>query len=155
MKTTATLAASAALLLSNAAAQQFVQYSGGEGTDSVQRADPVLAPGVISQHVHQIFGSNAFAPELSSSILQGGSCSTVGDASGNGNAQDNSVYWHPALFAEASDGSGYVRVPVTGHKLYYKNAGTGTPRSPFEFPPNFRMRKYTKDKTIVHRALTL
>lgn len=52
--------ASAAYLLSQAAANQFVMYTGStvpDGDDeSVQRADPILAPGTISQHVHQIFG---------------------------------------------------------------------------------------------------
>lgn len=133
------IAAYAASLLSNAAAQQFVMYTPGGDDTSVQRADPILSPGKISQHVHQIFGSNAFAPEVSYESLQKADCTTVADASNNGNADDNSIYWHPALYMEASNGTGYIKVPTNGHKLYYKNAGTGTPRSPFEFPHGFRM----------------
>ena len=136
---TVTLATSAAWLLSSTAAQQFVMYTAGGDDTSVERADPILASGKISQHVHQVFGSDAFAPEVSYESLQNAGCTTVGDASGNGNGADLSIYWHPALFMEASDGSGYIRVPTNGHKLYYKNAGTGTPREPFEFPHGFRM----------------
>ena len=40
---------------------------------------------------------------------------------------------------ESLDGSGYTRVPGTGHKLYYLDIGTGNEREPFEFPQGFRM----------------
>ncbi len=137
------LTAVAAYLLAQASAQQFVMYTGSNEPDgddeSVQRADPILAPGSISQHVHQIWGSDAFAPEVSYESLQKATCTTVGDASGKGNKADKSIYWHPALYMEAKDGSGYLRIPTLGHKFYYKNAGTGTPREPFEFPHGFRM----------------
>lgn len=136
---TATLASSAAWLLSQAVAQQFVMYTPVVDDTTVQRIDPILAPGTISQHVHQVFGSNALKPKVTYDSLQTAGCTTVGDASGNGNAADKSIYWHPALFMEAKNDTGYVRVPTAGHKLYYKNAGTGTPRSPFEFPKGFRM----------------
>ena len=111
-----------------------------DGDDKVvERGDPILSPGKISQHVHQIFGSSAFAPKVTYESLQQAGCTTVGDAAGNGNAADKSIYWHPALFMEAKDGSGYIRVKTLGHKLYYKTAGTGTKRVPFEFPHGFRM----------------
>ena len=138
MKTTS-FVASAAWLLSGVQAAQFVMYTPGGDDTSVQRADPILAPGKISQHVHQIFGSSAFAPDVSYESLQRADCTTIGDAAGNGNAQDKSIYWHPALYMEASDGSGYIKVPTNGHKMYYQDAGTGTKRNPFEFPHGFRM----------------
>lgn len=138
MKTTSFLA-STAWVLASAKAAQFVMYTPGGDDTSVQRADPILAPGKISQHVHQIFGSSAFAPDVSYESLQQADCTTVGDAAGNGNAQDKSIYWHPALYMEASDGSGYIKVPTNGHKMYYQDAGTGTKRNPFEFPHGFRM----------------
>ena len=136
---TSTVVTSTAWLLSGAKAAQFVMYTAGGDDTAVERADPILAPGTISQHVHQIFGSNAFAPAVSYESLQRADCTTVGDASGNGNAQDKSIYWHPALYMEASDGSGYIKVPTNGHKTYYKDAGTGMKREPFEFPQGFRM----------------
>lgn len=38
------------------------------------------------------------------------------------------------MYAEKKDGSGYLKIPTNGHKFYYKNAGEGKPREPFEFP---------------------
>jgi hypothetical protein len=136
---TSSFVTSAAWLLSAAKAAQFVMYTPGGDDPSIERADPILAVGKISQHVHQIFGSSAFAPDATYESLQQADCTTVGDASGNGNAQDKSIYWHPALYMEAADGSGYIKVPTNGHKMYYQQAGTGTPISPFEFPKGFRM----------------
>ncbi len=137
------LTASAALLLSQVQANQFVMYTGttvDNGDDNaVERADPIIAPGILSQHVHQIFGSNGFAPGVTYESLQKSSCTTVGAANGDSNIADKSIYWHPALFAEASDDSGYIRIPTLGHKFYYKDAGSGTKREPFEFPQGFRM----------------
>lgn len=137
------LAASAAGLLAQVQANQFVMYTGTTASDGddncVERADPILAPGTISQHVHQIFGSNSFGPSASYDTLQKSTCTTVGSAGGEQNAADHSIYWHPALFMEAKDGSGFIRVPTLGHKFYYKDAGTGRKADPFEFPKGFRM----------------
>ncbi|WPH02243.1 Hypothetical protein R9X50_00509900 [Acrodontium crateriforme] len=130
-----------ALHVSTVAAQQFVLYSAGGDDTAVERIDPILAPGSISQHVHQVFGSNALASSVSYDSLQSASCTTMGGAGNVGIKQDNSIYWHPALYMNASDGSGYIRVPTNGHKLYYKNAGSDNDkkRDPFEFPQGFRM----------------
>ena len=134
-----TYAASVAFLLSTALAQQVVMYTPGGDDTSVQRIDPILAPGKISQHVHQVFGANKLSSDMSYESLQQSDCSTVGSADFQGNGQDHSVYWHPALFMETKDGSGYIRVPTNGHKLYYLDIGTGNKAEPFEFPHGFRM----------------
>jgi hypothetical protein len=120
-------------------AQQMVMYSPGGDDTSVQRIDPILAPGKISQHVHQVFGANKLSPTLDYDELQSSSCTTVGSADFQGNAQDHSIYWHPSLYMEGNDGSGYIRVPTNGHKLYYLDIGTGTKAEPFEYPAGFRM----------------
>ncbi|KAK5170882.1 uncharacterized protein LTR77_004026 [Saxophila tyrrhenica] len=139
------LAASAATLLSQVQAAQFVMYTGStesNGDDNVvERADPILAPGVLSQHVHQIFGSDGFAPGVTYESLQKSSCTNVGASNGDSNMADKSIYWHPALYAEASDNSGYIRIPTMGHKFYYKDVGSDMDKlaSPFEFPHGFRM----------------
>jgi len=141
MPTVATLAASLAAFALQASAQQFVMYTPGGDDTSVERIDPILAPGKISQHVHQVFGSNALAPEVTYEDLLQSSCTTVADASNHGNSADHSLYWHPALYMEASNGTGYVKVPTNGHKLYYKDAGSPKDKKadPFEFPHGFRM----------------
>lgn len=141
MKTSFELAAAAAAmsLIAGTSAQQFVMYTPGGDDTAVERSDPIISPGELSAHVHQFFGSGAFKPNLNYDELVRGDCTTVGDASGNSNAQDHSVYWHPAMYAEKNDGNGYLKVPTNGHKLYYQDAGSGSKREPFEFPHGFRM----------------
>lgn len=135
-----TLAASAALFSTTFAAQ-FVMYTPGGDDTAVERADPIISPNAISGHVHQIFGASSFSPELSYDFLQASGCTTVGDASGDGNGADKSSYWHPALYMEAANGTGYVRVPTSGHKLYYRDVGNTNDKKadPFEFPKGYRM----------------
>lgn len=132
-------AVAAATLLSSALAQQFVMYTPGGDDTSVQRIDPIISPGGISGHVHQVFGANKLGSTLDYDELQSSTCTTVGSADMQGNAQDHSIYWHPALFMEASDGSGFIRVPTNGHKMYYLDIGSGDKVEPFEFPHGFRM----------------
>lgn len=38
------------------------------------------------------------------------------------------------MYAQKKDGSGFMKIATNGHKFYYKNAGSGEPREPFEFP---------------------
>ena len=132
-------AASVAATLSQTVAQQMVMFTPGGDDTSVQRIDPILAPGGISGHVHQVFGSNGLSAEMSYESLQQADCTTVGSAEFQGNAQDKSVYWHPALYMEVNDDSGYIRVPTNGHKLYYLDIGEGQKRQPFEYPHGFRI----------------
>ena len=122
-------------------AQQFVLYSKGEDCDVVERSDPIVSPGSVSAHVHHFLGANTFDTQLSYEALQNADCTTVGAADGSGNAADKSVYWHPALYVEKKDGSGLMKIPVAGHKMYYRKAGDAgdDAREPFEFPNNFRM----------------
>lgn len=128
-----------AALAATAAAQQFVQYTPGGDDTAVERIDPIITPGGIAGHVHQLFGANRLSPVLTYESLQQSDCTTVGAADGTGNSQDKSIYWHPAMYAQKKDGSGFMKIPTNGHKFYYKNAGSGEPREPFEFPQGFRM----------------
>nr|POF06937.1 hypothetical protein CFP56_31561 [Quercus suber] len=141
MVATTYFAASVAAFVSAVAAEQFVMYTPGGDDTVVERIDPILSPGNISQHVHQFFGSNALADEVTYESLQKSTCTTMGSASGDGVAQDHSIYWHPSLFMERKDGSGYMRIPTSGHKAYYQDAGNSADAKadPFEFPKGFRM----------------
>ena len=134
MKTTGSIVAFAA----SAAAQQFVLYANGDVSAS-QRADPIISPGDLSGHVHDFLGAGSFEPELSYEALQDTDCTTVGAADGSGNSQDNSVYWHPAMYAKKNDGSGYMKVPTVSHKMYYRKPAAKKYAEPFEFPEGFRM----------------
>lgn len=120
---------------------QFVQYSPGGDDTLVERSDPIEYPNEVAAHVHQVFGANGFSPDTSYDALQASDCTTVGSASGDGNAADKSSYWHPALYMEAKNGTGWVRVPTSGHKIYYRDAGSKNDQKadPFEFPKGFRM----------------
>ncbi|EME45202.1 hypothetical protein DOTSEDRAFT_128201 [Dothistroma septosporum NZE10] len=133
--------ASATALLSVAHASQFVVYTPNGDDTVVERADPITDPGQLSGHVHQIFGAVNFAPELDYDSLQQSTCTTISSASGDGVFHDKSSYWHPSLFAESSNATGYVRVPTNGHKIYYRDVGNAADQkaSPFEFPAGFRM----------------
>lgn len=115
MKTIASLAAIAAA----ASAQQFVLYSGAD-SDSAQRADPIITPGEISGHVHDFLGADAFKPELSYQALQNKGCTSVGSAAGDMVEADSSVYWHPSLYAKSKKTGGFIKVPTTSHKMYYR-----------------------------------
>ena len=68
-------------------AQQFVMYSPVADDTAVERVDPIIYPGQISQHVHQVFGANKLSPSLDYASLQQSSCTTVGSAMVEGNAQ--------------------------------------------------------------------
>lgn len=155
------IASALAFLSSSVIAQMFAMYTPGGDDTSVQRIDPIISPGGISGHVHQVFGANKLTPTLDYDALQSSICTTVGSAGGEGNAADHSIYWHPALYMESSSGSGYIRVPTNGHKMYYLDAGTGQKHEPFEFPHDFRMvagnpfaRSSTGDNAVIWKCST-
>lgn len=141
MKATVYAAVAALAITAEAGTPQFVMYTPGGDSDLVERMDAIVSPGKISAHTHQIFGSNGASPDMTYESLQKSDCSTVGNAAMNGNSQDKSVYWHPSLYAEAADGSGYVRIPSGGHKMYYRDVGNSADKKadPFEFPKGFHM----------------
>lgn len=103
---------------------------------AIERVDPLLAAGQVSNHVHSIIGGNAFQATMDFATTQTSTCST------NPIRDDLSNYWMPALyFKDPKDGS-FTRVPeLPYHKIYYKfGTGAGQPdpeRS--EFPSGFRM----------------
>lgn len=114
-----------------------------------------------SGHVHQVFGASNFGPELSYEALQKSSCTTISSASGDSVFHDKSSYWHPAGFMESSNGTGYVRVPTNGHKIYYRDVGNAADlkADPFEFPAGFRMiagdmTMRAANSDVLHQTIT-
>ena len=65
-----TILAATAAMISTTFAAQFVMYTPGGDDTVVERADPIISPGSVSGHVHQVFGASAFTPELSYDALQ-------------------------------------------------------------------------------------
>ena len=81
---------------------------------STQRLDPLVYPGVVATHMHDIVGGSAFSPVMDYNTTQTSHCTTcmVND--------DNSNYWMPALFHQ--DGDTYTPVPQHGSaSMYYLN----------------------------------
>lgn len=103
---------------------------------AIERVDPLLAAGQVSNHVHAVVGGNAFQATMDFATTQNSTCST------NPVRDDLSNYWMPALyFKDPKDGS-FTRVPeVPQHKIYYKfGTGLNQPDPEMsEFPSGFRM----------------
>ena len=98
----------------------------------VERADPIVSPGQVSNHLHTIMGGNGFDFTMDYNSTQRSTCSSctvIGD---------NSNYWVPALFYQNQDGTFESVDQVDGATVYYlQRAGTGETLK--AFPPGFRM----------------
>jgi len=106
------------------------------------RADPIVQPGTVSNHVHKVFGGSAFDRSSSSETpismykrMFASECTTCSITI------DKSAYWIPDLYYQWPNGS-LTLVPTGGLTVYYLGrAGNGNQSSPnFQaFPPGFRM----------------
>lgn len=72
-----------------------------------ERADPVIAPGAVSAHVHTIAGGNGFGFQMSYAQARASTCSSCPIT------QDLSNYWTPKLYYQAQNGS-FFSVPQAG-----------------------------------------
>ncbi|OLL24407.1 WSC domain-containing protein 2 [Neolecta irregularis DAH-3] len=78
-----------------------------------ERADPIVAPGLASQHVHSISGASNFGTTISYDSLINSSCTTC-------NTQiDKSSYWAPSLYHQALDGT-FSIYRLGNTRIYYK-----------------------------------
>ena len=78
----------------------------------VERADPIISPGVPSGHVHTIMGGNGFAFTMDYADTQASTCSSctvIGDRSN---------YWVPTLYYHAENGS-FISVSQSGGATVY------------------------------------
>jgi Domain of unknown function (DUF1996) len=79
----------------------------------VERLDPIVSPGKVSNHLHTIMGGNGFAPAMDYNSTQASTCSSctvIGD---------NSNYWTPTLWYAAEDGTFESVNQVGGATVYY------------------------------------
>ena len=109
----------------------FVMYTGGSLV--LERVDPLLSPGVASNHVHSITGGNGFNANLDFAGTQASTCTTMPVT------QDKSNYWMPTLYFH--NNGEFTRVPEAyNRKIYYKY---GSSSCGFDdrtaFPPGFQM----------------
>ena len=102
----------------------------------IERLDPILSPGQVSNHVHSIVGANSFQSTMDFAQTQTATCSTVSPKA------DKSVYWMPNLYFHDPNNGSFIRVPEQPyHKIYYKyGQGDNTYDTDItEFPQEFRM----------------
>lgn len=85
-----------------------LRFNGDELTKG--RMDPIVSPGVASQHVHSVMGGSNFALNVTGEELMNSQCSNSKIKG------DNSNYWVPSL---------YFQDPATGLfesvDMYYMN----------------------------------
>lgn len=118
-----------------------------------ERADPIVNPGGISGHVHQIAGGNGFDFTMDYESTQKSTCSSCPIK------QDLSNYWTPNLYYMHQDGT-FEMVPQSGDgegilggmTVYYLQRGGPNNDNLTAFPEGFRMlagnptkRAYTDD----------
>ncbi|TEB24315.1 hypothetical protein FA13DRAFT_1766064 [Coprinellus micaceus] len=106
-----------------------------------QRFDPLVTPGIVSPHVHQIIGGNAFNLSMDPSldVPSIATCTTCRFK------EDKSNYWTAVMYFKHTNGS-YIRVPQIpnhfigstdgGMTVYYVQPGG---QKVTAFPKGFRM----------------
>ena len=126
-----------AALVAPAVAQNGAYFIIGAGMPvALERGDPLLSPGVPSNHVHSVVGGNAFTLQMDFATTQTSTCSTVGPI------PDKSNYWMPALYFQDKNAGTFTRVPEKpDHQIYYKygNNDDTADMTRSEFPQGFRM----------------
>ncbi|KAH6911267.1 hypothetical protein BKA70DRAFT_1385040 [Coprinopsis sp. MPI-PUGE-AT-0042] len=101
-----------------------------------QRLDPIVSPGKVSAHLHQIVGGNAFNVTMDPALdlHQISTCTTCRFK------EDKSNYWTAVLYFKHRNGT-YLRVPQ------FANIGTGSPNGGMTVY-YFQPRAPTKNLTI-------
>ncbi|GAB7340271.1 hypothetical protein MBLNU457_6733t1 [Dothideomycetes sp. NU457] len=108
-----------------------------------QRMDPIIFPGIVSPHVHQLVGGNGLGYTENFDTARESTCSSCPITA------DLSNYWTPTLYYQYQNGS-FVKVPQVGDgsgnlggmNVYYLQRGPGSEVTPVTlkaFPPGFRM----------------
>jgi hypothetical protein len=78
----------------------------------VERADPIVNPGLVAGHVHTIMGGSGFGFTMDYNQTQESQCSSCAPIA------DKSNYWIPSLYYQAENGS-FTPVPQNGGALIY------------------------------------
>ncbi|KZV78289.1 hypothetical protein EXIGLDRAFT_662614, partial [Exidia glandulosa HHB12029] len=100
---------------------------------TTMRADPIVTPGIVASHVHQVLGGNGFNFNQTFADARKSSCSTCQARS------DLSNYWTPNLYYRAKNGSFHNVNQIGGGTVYYlQRRGTANEKL-HAFPEGFRM----------------
>ncbi|TEB33816.1 hypothetical protein FA13DRAFT_1730096 [Coprinellus micaceus] len=102
---------------------------GANNVLTTQRIDPIVNPGIVGPHVHDILGGSNFGFNLSTERLRQSECTSIPIS------EDKSSYWYPRLYFWWRNGSftSVVGNPVI-YYLYANEPGVTT-----AFPDDFRM----------------
>ncbi|KAK9898580.1 hypothetical protein P389DRAFT_35665 [Cystobasidium minutum MCA 4210] len=96
------------------------------------RMDPIVSPGLISQHSHHILGGSNFKPRYDPDGVRKSKCNSFAMTA------DKSQYWHPQVFRILENGS-YIGMD-TGTRIYYEFYNYGPNGTAMEaFPYDFMM----------------
>ncbi|KAF4624411.1 hypothetical protein G7Y89_g13760 [Cudoniella acicularis] len=99
----------------------------------VERADPIVSPGQVSNHMHTIMGGNGFGFQMDYAATQASTCSSCAVV------QDKSNYWVPTVYYRAKNGT-FTSVGQTGGALiYYLQRQDSSAVNLMAFPEGFRM----------------
>lgn len=125
---------------------------------STQRLDPLVYPGEVASHMHDIVGGNGFKPVMGYNDTQAADCTSCMVS------KDKSNYWVPSMFH--NDGTTLTPVPQHGSaSMYYLNEktrlGAGETMEPLPvglrvlagFPDNREDGPTMGDKAINYKCL--
>lgn len=72
-----------------------------------ERLDPIISPGSVASHVHNVAGGSNFGPSADYASLRQSSCTSCPIK------EDLSAYWTPELYYQYQNGS-FLSVPNGG-----------------------------------------
>jgi len=131
---------------------------------TIQRSDPVVQPGIPSQHVHSVIGGNAFRRAMGLNDAKNQANETTCNK-----ALDHSNYWVPQMYHQRKDGM-FEMVPWSGSAVYYQKRACDYAAGkrvcdktvvPLAFPDGFRMvagdtnRRTQNNSDFAQRAVAI
>ncbi|KZP01483.1 hypothetical protein CALVIDRAFT_559298 [Calocera viscosa TUFC12733] len=93
------------------------------------RLDPIVQPGIVSQHAHAVVGGSAFQPNYDGPTFAAARCTTMQVT------VDKSDYWSPAVFGRNGNGT-YEPLALREVRAYYLLQGN---ESVTAFPNGLKM----------------
>jgi len=130
---------------------------------TIQRADPIVNPGIASTHVHTVIGGNAFKRDMAAFQANDASATTCDKS------KDHSNYWVPHLYHYSDATKQFELVQFSHAAVYYqKRACDYDPNKrscdksfvPKVFPDGFRMvagdpyRRTFNQSDFAHKAVS-
>jgi hypothetical protein len=90
-----------------------VDYFYGVGPLTEGRMDPIISPGVTSNHVHTVMGGSAFSLTMTDDTAMSSNCTNSLPKA------DLSNYWWPKLYFHDPNNGSFVDVDLYYAKVYY------------------------------------